>query len=43
VTDLKTRPESPGSPEGLTRAHWWILGIIAGAQLMVVLDGTSHL
>jgi EmrB/QacA subfamily drug resistance transporter len=25
---------------GTTRAHWWILVIIAGAQLMVVLDST---
>jgi EmrB/QacA subfamily drug resistance transporter len=27
-------------PEGSTRAHWWVLVIIAGAQLMVVLDST---
>ncbi len=27
-------------PEGTTRAHWWILVVIAGAQLMVVLDST---
>jgi EmrB/QacA subfamily drug resistance transporter len=26
--------------EGPTRAHWWILTVIAGAQLMVVLDST---
>ena len=26
--------------EGTTRAHWWILVVIAGAQLMVVLDST---
>ena len=26
--------------EGPTRAHWWILVVIAGAQLMVVLDTT---
>jgi EmrB/QacA subfamily drug resistance transporter len=26
--------------EGPTRAHWWILVVIAGAQLMVVLDST---
>ena len=26
--------------EGATRAHWWILVVIAGAQLMVVLDST---
>jgi EmrB/QacA subfamily drug resistance transporter len=25
---------------GTTRAHWWILVVIAGAQLMVVLDST---
>jgi EmrB/QacA subfamily drug resistance transporter len=25
---------------GATRAHWWILIVIAGAQLMVVLDST---
>jgi EmrB/QacA subfamily drug resistance transporter len=33
---------SPASTvtEGPTRAHWWILVIIAGAQLMVVLDST---
>jgi EmrB/QacA subfamily drug resistance transporter len=28
------------APAGTTRAHWWILVIIAGAQLMVVLDST---
>ncbi len=27
-------------PGGTTRAHWWILVVIAGAQLMVVLDST---
>ncbi len=27
-------------PGGATRAHWWILVVIAGAQLMVVLDST---
>jgi EmrB/QacA subfamily drug resistance transporter len=27
-------------PDGATRAHWWILVVIAGAQLMVVLDST---
>src|SRR6195952_5647642 len=26
--------------DGPTKAHWWILVVIAGAQLMVVLDGT---
>src|SRR6202044_319550 len=40
VTDLKTRDASPIEPEGPTRAHWWILVVIAGAQLMVVLDTT---
>ena len=30
-----------GTPGGrTTRAHWWILVVIAGAQLMVVLDST---
>jgi EmrB/QacA subfamily drug resistance transporter len=28
------------SSEAPTRAHWWILVVIAGAQLMVVLDST---
>ncbi|HEX4245765.1 MAG TPA: MFS transporter [Acidimicrobiales bacterium] len=28
------------APSGPTRAHWWILVVIAGAQLMVVLDST---
>jgi EmrB/QacA subfamily drug resistance transporter len=28
------------TPKGSTRAHWWVLVIIAGAQLMVVLDST---
>jgi EmrB/QacA subfamily drug resistance transporter len=40
VTDLKTRPEFPSTPDGPTRAHWWILVVIAAAQLMVVLDTT---
>jgi len=40
MTDLKTRDASPGGPEVPTRAHWWILVVIAGAQLMVVLDTT---
>jgi MFS family permease len=40
VTDLKTRSDSPGRLEAPTRAHWWILVVIAGAQLMVVLDTT---
>jgi hypothetical protein len=42
VTDLKNRDASADRPEAPTRAHWWILVVIAGAQLMVVLDGTSH-
>jgi EmrB/QacA subfamily drug resistance transporter len=40
VTDLKTRDAAPIEPDGPTRAHWWILVVIAGAQLMVVLDTT---
>jgi EmrB/QacA subfamily drug resistance transporter len=40
VTDLKTRDAAPAEPDGPTRAHWWILVVIAGAQLMVVLDTT---
>ncbi len=28
------------APDGTTRANWWILVVIAGAQLMVVLDST---
>ena len=37
-----TAIEMPTEPEasGPTRAHWWILVVIAGAQLMVVLDST---
>ena len=31
---------APAAPAGPTRAHWWILVVIAGAQLMVVLDST---
>jgi EmrB/QacA subfamily drug resistance transporter len=34
-----TGPGGDGSG-GPTRAHWWILVVIAGAQLMVVLDST---
>ncbi len=34
-----TGPGGDGSG-GATRAHWWILVVIAGAQLMVVLDST---
>jgi EmrB/QacA subfamily drug resistance transporter len=40
MTDLKTRSDFPERPEAPTRAHWWILVVIAGAQLMVVLDTT---
>lgn len=40
VTDLKTRGAPREGQEGPTRAHWWILVVIAGAQLMVVLDST---
>jgi EmrB/QacA subfamily drug resistance transporter len=40
MTDLKAREESPKRPDAPTRAHWWILVVIAGAQLMVVLDTT---
>ena len=32
-------PDADGSG-ATTRAHWWILVVIAGAQLMVVLDST---
>jgi EmrB/QacA subfamily drug resistance transporter len=36
-TELRAEPATAGGP---TRAHWWILVVIAGAQLMVVLDST---
>ncbi len=39
VTTLR-EPGAGTAPSGTTRAHWWILVIIAGAQLMVVLDTT---
>ena len=39
VTTLQESASRPPA-EGTTRAHWWILVIIAGAQLMVVLDTT---
>ena len=39
VTTLQ-EVESGTGPDGATRAHWWILVVIAGAQLMVVLDST---
>jgi EmrB/QacA subfamily drug resistance transporter len=38
VTTLRTVDAAP--PTEPTRAHWWILVVIAGAQLMVVLDST---
>ncbi len=37
MTSVATAPERAGAP---TRAHWWILVVIAAAQLMVVLDTT---
>jgi EmrB/QacA subfamily drug resistance transporter len=39
---VTTQPEAGAgaAPAGTTRAHWWILVVIAGAQLMVVLDTT---
>ena len=40
MTNVKTVVESPGVREPTTRAHWWILVVVAGAQLMVVLDTT---
>jgi len=40
VTDLDTASRSPEGATGPTRAHWWILVVIACAQLMVVLDTT---
>jgi len=39
VTDLDGAPPAAGT-DGPTRAHWWILVIIASAQLIVVLDTT---
>ncbi len=39
MTTLQERSRA-GTPEGTSRAHWWILIVIAGAQLMVVLDST---
>ena len=39
MTALETKVATDASP-GATRAHWWILVVIAGAQLMVVLDST---
>jgi EmrB/QacA subfamily drug resistance transporter len=39
VTTLQEASRGPESGSA-TRAHWWILVVIAGAQLMVVLDST---
>jgi EmrB/QacA subfamily drug resistance transporter len=39
VTAVETNAPSVAA-SGPTRAHWWILVVIAGAQLMVVLDST---
>lgn len=33
-------PAAPATPEVTSRTRWWILVVIAGAQLMVVLDST---
>ena len=41
MTDLEVEGAPPEiAAGGPTRAHWWILVVIAGAQLMVVLDST---
>jgi EmrB/QacA subfamily drug resistance transporter len=40
VTDLDTVGATVPTVDAPTRAHWWILVVIAGAQLMVVLDTT---
>ena len=44
MTEVRTAPGTIASegtePTGVPRAHWWILVMIAGAQLMVVLDTT---
>jgi EmrB/QacA subfamily drug resistance transporter len=39
MTAIQTQAGSQAA-SGPTRAHWWILVVIAGAQLMVVLDST---
>jgi EmrB/QacA subfamily drug resistance transporter len=39
MTTLQDARRDIDSP-GVSRAHWWILVVIAGAQLMVVLDST---
>lgn len=38
--DVETTGTAPTAGAAPTRAHWWILVVIAGAQLMVVLDTT---
>jgi EmrB/QacA subfamily drug resistance transporter len=40
MTDTELMTEPATTEGGTTRAHWWILVVIAGAQLMVVLDST---
>jgi EmrB/QacA subfamily drug resistance transporter len=40
MTRVEAVSRPTGRAEAPTRAHWWILVIIAGAQLMVVLDST---
>ncbi len=40
ITDPGGAAAASLDPDVPTRAHWWILVIIAGAQLMVVLDTT---
>ena len=40
MTKVETVRAPTGRAEAPTRAHWWILVIIASAQLMVVLDST---
>jgi EmrB/QacA subfamily drug resistance transporter len=40
MTELEIVSAPPLGSGGPTRAHWWILVVIAGAQLMVVLDST---
>src|SRR5271169_505610 len=40
MTDVEAIAAPPTMSGGPTRSHWWILVVIAGAQLMVVLDST---
>ncbi len=40
MANVRTEAAPGAVGEGATRAHWWILVIIAAAQLMVVLDTT---